>query len=51
MNEPALALIEFDSIAAGIVAGDAMVKTAPVAHIVAGTVHPGTPPATNGNGS
>jgi len=39
--EPALALIEFDSIAAGIVAGDAMVKTAPVARIVAGTVHPG----------
>ncbi len=41
MTYPALALIEFDSIAAGIVAGDAMVKTAPVARIVAGTVHPG----------
>lgn len=41
MNDPALALIEFDSIAAGIVAGDAMVKTAPVARIVAGTVQPG----------
>ncbi len=41
MNDPALALLEFDSIAAGIVAGDAMVKTAPVARIVAGTVHPG----------
>ena len=39
--DPALALLEFDSIAAGILAGDAMVKTAPVARIVAGTVHPG----------
>ncbi len=41
MPHPALALIEFDSIAAGILAGDAMVKTAPVARIVAGTVQPG----------
>lgn len=41
MTDPALALIEFDSIAAGILAGDAMVKAAPVAQIVAGTVHPG----------
>ena len=41
MTHPALALIEFDSIASGILAGDAMVKTAPVARIVAGTVHPG----------
>ena len=41
MNDPALAILEFDSIAAGIVAGDAMVKTAPVARIVAGTVQPG----------
>jgi microcompartment protein CcmL/EutN len=41
VSYPALALIEFDSIAAGIVAGDAMVKTAPVARIVAGTVQPG----------
>ncbi len=39
--DPALALVEFDSIAAGILAGDAMVKKAPVARIVAGTVHPG----------
>lgn len=39
--DPALALVEFDSIAAGIMAGDAMVKKAPVARIVAGTVHPG----------
>jgi microcompartment protein CcmL/EutN len=39
--QPALALIEFDSIAAGIEAGDAMAKKAPVARIVAGTVHRG----------
>jgi len=39
--QPALALIEFDSIAAGIEAGDAMAKKAPVAQIVAGTVQPG----------
>ncbi|HLA66792.1 MAG TPA: BMC domain-containing protein [Acidimicrobiia bacterium] len=38
---PAIALLEFDSVAAGIVAGDAMVKRGPVAEIVAGTVHPG----------
>lgn len=39
--EPALALIEFDSIAAGIQAGDAMAKKAPIARLVAGTVQPG----------
>jgi microcompartment protein CcmL/EutN len=39
--QPALALIEFDSIAAGIEAGDAMIKKAPVDRIVAGTVHNG----------
>jgi microcompartment protein CcmL/EutN len=39
--EPALALLEFSSIAAGIMAGDAMVKRAPVALIQAGTVQPG----------
>jgi microcompartment protein CcmL/EutN len=38
---PALALLEFRSIAAGIHAGDAMIKRGPVAAIVAGTVHPG----------
>ncbi len=38
---PSLALIEFDSIAAGVVAGDAMAKKAPIARIVAGTVHNG----------
>ena len=41
MTDPALALIEFDSIATGIQAGDAMVKMAPIARIVGGTVHPG----------
>ncbi len=39
--QPALALIEFDSIAAGIEAGDAMAKKAPISQIVAGTVHTG----------
>jgi len=38
---PAIGLLEFGSVAAGIVAGDAMVKRGPVAEIVAGTVHPG----------
>ena len=38
---PALALLEFSSVAAGIVAGDAMVKRAPIDHLVAGTVQPG----------
>ena len=39
--QPALALIEFDSIAAGIEAGDAMAKKAPIDRLVAGTVHNG----------
>jgi len=38
---PAIALIEFSSIAAGITAGDAMMKKAPLAMLKAGTVHPG----------
>jgi microcompartment protein CcmL/EutN len=38
---PALALLEFGSIATGIRAGDAMIKRGPVAEIVAGTVHSG----------
>ena len=38
---PALALLEFGSIAAGIVAGDAMVKRARLDLIKAGTVQPG----------
>ncbi len=41
MSEPAIALVEFSSIAAGITAGDAMVKAAPLESIYAGTVHPG----------
>ena len=41
MTAPALALLEFHSIAAGIEAGDAMVKRAPVERIRAGTVQPG----------
>ena len=39
--EPALALLELDSIAVGIEAGDAMAKRAPIDVIRAGTVHPG----------
>jgi microcompartment protein CcmL/EutN len=39
--EPALALLELDSIAAGIAAGDAMAKRAPIDILRAGTVHPG----------
>lgn len=38
---PALALLEFDSIATGIQAGDAMVKRAPIDRIQTGTVQPG----------
>ena len=41
MNQPALALLEFSSIAVGIEAGDAMVKRAPIATIHGGTVQPG----------
>ncbi len=41
MAGPALALLEFDSVAAGIESGDAMVKRGPVEVIVAGTVQPG----------
>jgi microcompartment protein CcmL/EutN len=40
-NYPAIALIEFKSIAAGITAGDAMVKKAPLDLVKAGTVHSG----------
>jgi microcompartment protein CcmL/EutN len=39
--EPAVALLEFASIAKGIEAGDAMIKRAPLQVIRAGTVHPG----------
>ena len=41
MFEPAIALLEFSSIAAGIEAGDAMIKRAPVDRIHSGTVQPG----------
>ena len=39
--QPAIALLEFSSIAVGVHAGDAMVKRAPVDVTYAGTVHPG----------
>jgi microcompartment protein CcmL/EutN len=39
--QPALALLELDSIAAGIAAGDAMAKRASIEVLRAGTVHPG----------
>lgn len=39
--QPALALLEIDSIAVGILCGDAMVKRSPVQLLRAGTVHPG----------
>lgn len=38
---PAIALFEYDSIAAGIESGDDMVKRAPLEVLHAGTVHPG----------
>ncbi len=38
---PAIALIEFSSIAAGMTAGDAMIKKAPIVMLKVGTVHPG----------
>lgn len=41
MIEPALALVEFSSIATGIIAADAMVKRAPIDVIKSGTVQPG----------
>lgn len=41
MTAPALALLEFHSIAAGIEAADAMVKRAPVERILTGTIQPG----------
>ncbi|MEN8114362.1 MAG: BMC domain-containing protein [Actinomycetota bacterium] len=41
MSDPAIAIVELDSIAAGIFTGDAMVKSSPIGSIYAGTVHPG----------
>jgi len=39
--QPAMALLEVESIAVGIEAGDAMAKRAPIDVLYAGTVHPG----------
>lgn len=39
--QPAIALLEFDSIAVGIEAGDAMAKRAPIDVLRTGTIHPG----------
>ncbi|MEZ4671479.1 MAG: BMC domain-containing protein [Anaerolineae bacterium] len=39
--EPALALLEFSSVAAGMQAGDVMVKRATLRYVQAGTVQPG----------
>jgi microcompartment protein CcmL/EutN len=39
--QPAIVLLEFDSIAVGILAGDAMAKRAPLKTLHTGTVHPG----------
>jgi len=41
MRYPALALLEYDGVAAGIEAADLMTKRAPVALLRCGTVHPG----------
>ena len=41
MIQPAIALIEFSSIATGIKSADAMVKRAPIMVIKSGTVQPG----------
>lgn len=41
MPEPAIAVIELDSIASGIRCGDAMVKAAPVSGIYSGSIQPG----------
>ena len=38
---PAIVLLEFDAIAVGILAGDAMAKRAPLKTLHTGTVHPG----------
>ncbi len=38
---PAIGLLEFGSVAAGIVAADAMIKRAPLGDLVAGSVQPG----------
>jgi hypothetical protein len=37
----AIALLEFETVAAGVLAGDAMVKRAPIALMRCGSIHPG----------
>ena len=39
--DPAVGMIELDSIATGVLTGDAMIKASPLGSIYAGTVHPG----------
>jgi microcompartment protein CcmL/EutN len=39
--DPSIAILEFDSIAHGIAAGDAMAKRSPLEVLLAGTIHPG----------
>jgi microcompartment protein CcmL/EutN len=39
--DPSIAILEFDSIAHGIAAGDAMAKRAALEVLLAGTIHPG----------
>ncbi len=39
--DPSIAILEFDSIAHGIAAGDAMAKRSPLDVLLAGTIHPG----------
>jgi microcompartment protein CcmL/EutN len=41
VTSPAIGLLEFSSIASGILAADAMVKRAPIDQLVAGSVQPG----------
>jgi microcompartment protein CcmL/EutN len=41
VTSPAVGLLEFSSVASGIVAADAMVKRAPIDELVAGSVQPG----------
>lgn len=41
MTSPAIGLLEFGSVATGIVAADAMVKRAPIDQLIAGSVQPG----------
>jgi bacterial microcompartment shell protein len=40
-RDPAIAVLELESIATGLLAGDAMIKASPLGSIYAGTVHPG----------